>query len=974
MCLSEEVKSMPSESSLFTNNQEHLRLLNALRESEILRELAALLASSLDLKRILQVLVKRTTQVCGVGRCAVWLLDETQKVFLPATYYISAPYIDERNIQAGEALWYRSSLPFDDPVIGLLSETRVIVLNDLRKEQSPNMRFLAEKFLAWSALLVALVREERFLGMMLLDNPGKVGTFSQELQQLAQAIGQQAAVAIDNAQLYEQAQAERKRAEQLIERVQSIYQVANAVNAGENLSTVLELAIQHLTRSLNADGGAIVLLDGHTVSVASTYQLQFLAPISAITSSLSDLPHCSEAARNKVPHFLTEEHMQDAEKQWYRQLDLENILIVPLIVGSPNAETSSGSAHCIGFAFVNYQHSTRPPSKGQIAFAQDVAVQCALAIEKARILTEARRAAALATERANTLDAVFNAMTEGLIVLDQDGRIVVGNNTASRFLGIPLRAKESHSTFADHHQAYTLQGHLIAEQESLLARGLRGEPIRGEQFVMKRADGEERIIEINVEQLLNSEQKQIGIVSAFRDITAQKRVEQRIRQALETMLHAVEEISGLTDSSNIVHSILVMALKAVHCERGMVQLYDQDQHIFTLSSSFGFSTEAEREWLVEQQHWFALETAEHIRFRTQLLEGHPFAIASEQWPTLPEHTMVLAVPITYNTQLLGVMVLDCSFAPSEKETTSQQHAGTKHSAKKREFTIWEMAIAEGIAQLGGLAMEQARWQREAKTARTSEAAMRESNELQDEFLAIASHEFRSPLTVILSHSQLMARMIKRSGDLALYEKLQEGFTAIEGQARHLTNITNTFLEVTRLNSGQIDLKSEEIDLAEIAQQAVSIHRSTTTAHQLTCRIEPSASSYRVRGDAARMQQIFANLLQNAIKYSPFGGPITVSLRQISQQQRTAMIEVCVEDKGRGIPADDLPHLFERFYRASNIDSSRTKGFGLGLYIVAEVLRLHGGTIRAESSGIVAEGSRFIFTLPRLDEQLDQNER
>ena len=87
-----------------------------------------------------------------------------------------------------------------------------------------------------------------------------------------------------------------------------------------------------------------------------------------------------------------------------------------------------------------------------------------------------------------------------------------------------------------------------------------------------------------------------------------------------------------------------------------------------------------------------------------------------------------------------------------------------------------------------------------------------------------------------------------------------------------------------------------------------------------------------------------------------------------------MIEVCVEDKGRGIPTEDLPHLFERFYRASNIDSSKTKGFGLGLYIVAEVLHLYGGTIRAESSGIVGEGSRFIFTLPRLDEQLDRNEK
>lgn len=963
---------MPSESSLFTDNQEHLRLLNALRESEILRELAALLASSLDLKRILQVLVKRTTQVCDVGRCAVWLLDETQKVFLPATYHISASYIDNRYIQAGEVLWNRSSFPFNDPAIHHLFEAGgVVVLEDLRKEPSPSMRFLAEKFLARSALLVALVRQERPLGIMTLDNPGKIHTFPHELQQLAQAIGQQAAVAIDNAQLYEHAQAQSKRAEQLIERVQSIYQVANAVNVGENLSTVLELAIQQLVRSLNADGGAIVLLAANVLSVASTYRLQPLTPISSISSPLIDLPHCSETARNKAPYFLIEEQAQDTEKYWYRQLGLDNILIVPLMVGAhstgttTNTETSSDLAHCIGFAFVNYHHSTHPPSKGQIAFAQDVAAQCALAIEKARLLAAAHQAATLATERANMLDAVFNAMTEGIIVLDQDGQIIIGNNTASRFLGIPLHAKESYWTFEQHHQAYTLQGRFITEAESPLLRALRGEPIRGEHSVMKRSDGVERIIEINVAPFFDSEQKQMGIVSAFRDITAQKHVEQSIRQALETMLHAVEEVSGLTDSNDILQSVLFMTLKAVHCERGMVQLYDQNRHLFALSSSIGFSTEIERQWLAEQQPWFVAETTEHMKFRAQLLEGYPLVITTANCPYTPEHTMILAVPITHNAQFLGVMLLDRS-STIQQEAGPQQHAAATSSAKKREFTIWEMAIAEGIAHLGGLAMEQARWQQEAKTARTNEAAMRESNELKDEFLAIASHEFRSPLTVILSHSQLMARMLKRSGDLALRDKLQESLTAVEGQARHLTNITNTFLEVTRLNSGQIDLKVEEVDLAEIAQQAATIHRATTTNHRIICRIESCEHPYCVRGDAARLQQIFANLLQNAIKYSPFGGPITVSLRQTSEPQGPAMIEVCVEDKGRGIPADDLPHLFERFYRASNVDSSKIKGFGLGLYIVTEVLRLHGGMIRAESRGIVGEGSRFIFTLPRLD--------
>ena len=97
----------------------------------------------------------------------------------------------------------------------------------------------------------------------------------------------------------------------------------------------------------------------------------------------------------------------------------------------------------------------------------------------------------------------------------------------------------------------------------------------------------------------------------------------------------------------------------------------------------------------------------------------------------------------------------------------------------------------------------------------------------------------------------------------------------------------------------------------------------------------------------------------------FGGPITVSLCQHESKEGNGRrtIDVCVEDTGIGIPQDALPRLFERFYRGSNIDGHRTKGIGLGLYIVAELIRMHGGTIRAESAGISGQGSRFIFSLP-----------
>jgi signal transduction histidine kinase len=132
-------------------------------------------------------------------------------------------------------------------------------------------------------------------------------------------------------------------------------------------------------------------------------------------------------------------------------------------------------------------------------------------------------------------------------------------------------------------------------------------------------------------------------------------------------------------------------------------------------------------------------------------------------------------------------------------------------------------------------------------------------------------------------------------------------------------------------------------------------------------IEPCDRPYLVKGDGARLQQVIRNLVENAVKYSPLGGPVTVWMRHRSSSQGPSLIEVCVEDKGIGIPADALPRLFERFYRAPNTAHSSTKGVGLGLFLVDRLLRLHGGEIHVESSGMFGEGSRFTFTLPALED-------
>src|ERR1051326_2687841 len=153
MAVSEEVKNMPDESSLFKNQEERLRLLNALQESELLRELSDLLASSLDPTHILQVLVRRTTEACDVERCAVWLQDEASQLFLPSAYHYGALRLDDPRVQEADHLWHHSSLSSNDPVIHrLMEEHGLLVVADLRAADSEMMTFIAKNFLARSVL------------------------------------------------------------------------------------------------------------------------------------------------------------------------------------------------------------------------------------------------------------------------------------------------------------------------------------------------------------------------------------------------------------------------------------------------------------------------------------------------------------------------------------------------------------------------------------------------------------------------------------------------------------------------------------------------------------------------------------------------------------------------------------------------------------------------------------------------------
>ncbi len=686
---------MLGERSSSTNDHEHQKLVTALRESEVLRELAELLASSLDLKRILRVLTKRTTEVCEIERCSVWLSEDTIEAFRPAAYYLSTERISNNKVEFGDTIWQQGAILFDDPELyQLLKENGMVVLDDLHAR--PKVRKVAETFLVKSILLIALRREGRIVGMMSLDEPNAKRTFSPEQQQLARAIGQQAALAIDNARLYQQAQAERARAERLIERAQAINQVALTVNSGEDLPVVLEIATRHLVSGLNADAGIIALLEAERLRVAISLAGKGVEATNIprqISIAWSDLPFCRQVAAAGTPLFITADQPTENEKGWFRQWGFANIMVIPLMIGAVQQPSlTPRSPHCIGFVFVNFQTTARQPGKGQFAFAQDIAAQCALAIEKAHLMADLQKAAALSTERANTLDAVFQAMTEGIMVLDPRGEVLVRNNAAAQFLGMPVNSADQLQAFLKRYPTYTLHGQPLAEEDFPLARALKGERIRGERFMTSRGDGVNRVVEVNVTPMLDHTNTQIGLVSAFRDITEQSRVERRIREALDTMLHVAEEVSGITEIKDILRNVLERTLSTLNCYGGAVQLFDEELQEFTPLLAIGFTEETEEQWLAEQKQWLQPMEGQYAGFRNQLMDGHATVINAEQYPKQPNpfrHMMVLAAPITHHNRLLGLMMLDRS--PSYMSEMQKPRRNTAICRANFLFGTWPLS-------------------------------------------------------------------------------------------------------------------------------------------------------------------------------------------------------------------------------------------------------------------------------------------
>ncbi len=270
---------------------------------------------------------------------------------------------------------------------------------------------------------------------------------------------------------------------------------------------------------------------------------------------------------------------------------------------------------------------------------------------------------------------------------------------------------------------------------------------------------------------------------------------------------------------------------------------------------------------------------------------------------------------------------------------------------RRRLDRQEVEAFELLAAEAGLALENARKFEEEHRA---VERLEELDRMKSDFLATVSHELRTPITVIEGAGLTLARTWDSVDDRTRRDLL----AGLTSNAKALDELITNLLDFSRLEAGRLDVRFGRLELTELLESIASRLESLLTRHALELNVEPGIV---VEADGILIERVVENLLTNAAKHTPEGTPITLTARREGDQA-----VVVVRDEGPGIPAEDLAHLGERFFRGGDLNSRATKGLGLGLALVREALRLHGSSLQIESE--VGGGSSFSF---RLDDRAAQ---
>jgi PAS domain S-box-containing protein len=419
--------------------------------------------------------------------------------------------------------------------------------------------------------------------------------------------------------------------------------------------------------------------------------------------------------------------------------------------------------------------------------------------------------------------------------------------------------------------------------------------------------------------------------------------ERKAREQLELLAKAGETLASTFEYEETLRQVVDITLPAL----ADFSFFDvvEGGEVRRIAAAYD---NPELDELVKQTHWMRDIPAEKNVCALSSGEAgfHPCIDRDfrEQLAPSPEHLAMLeklelgsllTVPLISRSELLGSLTL-C------------------FGASQRHHTTGDLKLAEELARRAAIAVVQARLYENARSAaaRAEEAARaaEEAGRIKDEFLATVSHELRTPLNAILGWASLLQ---KRGVD----PSAAKGIEVIHRNAQAQGKIIEDILDASRIITGQLRLDLKPAQIAQIARDAMEVVKPSADAKGIAIDFSPPENIPLLLVDADRLRQVIWNLLSNAVKFTDPGGRVTIQIGHGGTG-----IFLSVADTGRGIEAEFLPHVFERFRQADSSTTRRVGGLGLGLAIVRQIVELHGGQVDVTSAG-PGSGATFTMTLP-----------
>jgi PAS domain S-box-containing protein len=591
------------------------------------------------------------------------------------------------------------------------------------------------------------------------------------------------------------------------------------------------------------------------------------------------------------------------------------------------------------------------------ALLSKVALALSGSVELARLYTamqadiSAREQAELELKASrDQLAIILSGVADGITAQDRHGRLVYANDAAAQANGFP----SAEALLATPPEAILRKFIMLDETgapfplEQLPGRrALGGEPNPSAVIRFRPAEGgEERWSIVGARAVLDERGAPQLAISIFRDVTAQKRAEQH--QRFLTAASAV--LASSLDSRATLENLARLAVPTLG-DWCVVDMLQDDGAIRPVAIAHSDQAKVAVAW--EMLRRYPVDPEAPYGTGHVLRSGEP-----ELVPLVPDEVLRSVAHDERHLALLRELGL-CSTicVPLLSDGRAAGTIALVSSDPLRQYGPDDLALAQELARRAGIALENARLYARAERAREqAEEAVRQ----RDTFLSIAAHELRTPLTSLLGQAQLIQRRSSREG--SLNERDERSVAVIVSQAQRLNKLVLALLDLARIEQGRLSIEAAPVELGALIRR-VAAEVLPMIEHQ-KLEAELPAEPLVVLGDELRLEQVLQNLIANGLRYSPNGSAVRLRLERDGGSQDEAKplrALITVSDEGIGIPAGALPQLFQRFFRAENASAHHRAGLGIGLYVVREIITLHGGSVEAES--VEGQGSTFRVSLP-----------